>query len=101
MKIVYNKPLIWPVLKLFFPEITWYRNPVTIADTIYTSRPLAPWILEHEKVHVRQQKSSKLYAYFYFIPRYIIQKSFRDRMEAEGYEEERLWKQKYKYSNLL
>jgi hypothetical protein len=85
-KIVYKAPLIYPLLKWRFPEIDFNRDTViTIGDTIYTKRTLHPKILQHELIHVRQQKGSKLYAYFYFIPRYFFDKKFRDRVEGEGH----------------
>jgi hypothetical protein len=91
-KIVYKKPWIWWLLKLVFKEINWNFTVVTIGNTIYSSRPIHPRVLAHELVHVRQQKASKLYAYCYFIPRYIFDKNFRIKVEAEGYAEENKFK---------
>lgn len=89
MKIVHHPPLIYPLLKWRFPEIDFYGSPtntvITIADTIYSAYPMASHILRHEMVHIRQQKGSKLYAYLYFIPRYFLDREFRERMEAEGH----------------
>ena len=92
-KVVYKRPLIWPLLKLFFPHLDFY-NPqkgmaITIGNTIYVKRFLLDWVLRHELVHVEQQKGSKFYAYFYYIPRYLLDKKFRERMEAEAHAAEK------------
>ena len=90
-KIVYKKPFIFPLLQLFFPDYTWNTKgiAITIGNTIYTDRFLTDSILAHEMLHVKQQHGSKLYAYFYYIPRYIIDRNFRERMENEAHAAEK------------
>lgn len=85
--VVYKKPLIWPVLKFFFPEIDFEKGTVvTICGRIYTCWELHPECLRHELVHVRQQGTNWFYVYLYFIPRYILDVKFRLRMESEAHD---------------
>jgi hypothetical protein len=89
-RIVYRKPFIWPLLKLVFRDKAWHTGiAVTIGNTIYTNRFMSETTWRHEMCHVEQQKGSALYAYFYYIPRYIIDRRFRERMEAEAYAAEK------------
>ncbi len=86
--IVYKKPFIYPLLLLFFPKNRWdHPNgiAITIGNTIYTNRIPDHRTLLHEVCHVKQQKGSALYAYCYYIPRYILSRKFRDRMENEAH----------------
>lgn len=49
---------------------------------IYANKPLYPDVLEHEKVHLRQQKKHGL---LNFTNKYLNNRTFRLEMEAEAY----------------
>jgi hypothetical protein len=49
---------------------------------IYSNKPLHPDVLEHEKVHLRQQKEHGL---LNFTDKYLNNRTFRLEMEAEAY----------------
>lgn len=51
-------------------------------DVIYSNKELYPDVLEHEKVHLKQQKK---YGLDTFTKRYLNDKKFRLEMEAEAY----------------
>jgi hypothetical protein len=51
-------------------------------NTIYSNRELYPDVLEHEKVHLQQQKK---YGLDTFTKKYLNDKKFRLEMEAEAY----------------
>lgn len=49
---------------------------------IYSNKPLYPDVLEHEKVHLKQQKK---YGLLNFTDKYLNNRAFRLEMEAEAY----------------
>lgn len=49
---------------------------------IYSNKPLYPDVLEHEKVHLKQQKEHGLVN---FTNKYLNNRAFRLEMEAEAY----------------
>lgn len=51
-------------------------------NTIYSNRELYPDVLEHEKVHLQQQKK---YGLDTFTKKYLNDKKFRMEMEKEAY----------------
>ncbi len=51
-------------------------------NVIYSNRELYPDVLEHEKVHLKQQKK---YGLDTFTKKYLNDKKFRLEMEAEAY----------------
>ena len=85
MKIVKHKPLLWPLIKLFFPKMEWSKATFTWGDTIYTGlQELPDHVIEHEKVHITQQKGSKLWALIFFLP-YALSNKVKLQFELPAY----------------
>jgi len=87
-KISYKKPPFQWLFRIVFgkiPELYCF----TFGNTIYTNpgRQLNPAQIAHEEVHVKQHKSSKIFAFFFMI-RFICSKSFRLKVEAPAYRAE-------------
>lgn len=55
MKIITKKPWWW-----FLTKVPWGKAAVTLGDSIYFPTLLPPWIIAHERVHIRQCKGSVL-----------------------------------------
>lgn len=54
MKILYRKPLLYPLVRLFWPQYDFDKDHVfTYGEKIYTKRELEPDVRVHEEVHVR------------------------------------------------
>jgi len=84
MKISHNKPPHYLILKWVF-GFDWNQNVATLGDTIYFSIPKLPdHLMEHEKIHLKQQRYSKLYAVWWWV-KYIFSKEFRFSQELEAY----------------
>lgn len=88
-KIVEQKPWFWSIVMLFFPEAEWGKVIMTFGNTIYVSRPILPWELIHEEVHVAQQHCSKVVGIFCLIL-YRISPRYRLSCEMEAYRREYL-----------
>ena len=84
------KPIITPILKLFFPIRK--ETIITWGDTIYVEKGviMKEDVRQHELVHIKQQKSSKWYGLWFMI-RFITSKMFRTEVELEAF------KAQYKY----
>lgn len=70
-------------LKEFSKVFKIDENTVIAYDgNIYSNKPLYPDVLEHEKVHLKQQKK---YGLLNFTDKYLNNRAFRLEMEAEAY----------------
>lgn len=87
MRIVKKKPILWFIVKLFFPKADLKTSAFTFGNTIYTFCELAPHQIVHEKVHMEQQGHSKVYATLFFIL-YVFSKKFRREVEIEAYKKQ-------------
>lgn len=56
-KIIYKKPVLWPLINLFFPNARWGEICLTFGKTIYADSKLPANIIAHELVHVGQQRN--------------------------------------------
>jgi hypothetical protein len=81
MDIKVSRPLIWPLVKIFFPAAKWGEVIVTWGDSIYSKYPVSQDLIAHESVHIMQQKMSKLYGLIWWA-RYIVSSSFRLSQEV-------------------
>lgn len=84
MRIIYKKPVLWPVISFFFPAIEWDKIVMTFGHRIYTAKELRQDIIEHEKVHMKQQ-TRWLFIAFIMVTIYFISKRFRLKMEVPAY----------------
>ena len=75
------------LVKLFFPKANLNEIYLSFGKVIYESKPIAPDLLVHEQVHLRQQNYSYARAIWFFL-RYRLSKDFRYRMELEAYREQ-------------
>lgn len=87
MKIKYKKPLFWWVVSFFHPGAEWGKVIFAFGDTIYTAKILNEAELAHEKVHLKQHKHSKMYAFFFALM-CTISKKFFLKAEIEAYQAE-------------
>lgn len=85
MKIKYRKPLFWFLVKIFNPNAKWGEVILTFGDTIYTSRVLTAAQEAHEKIHLKQQHYSKLFA-IYDSLRSLVDKEYYLKCEIEAYQ---------------
>jgi len=85
MKIKLNRPLIWPLVRVFFPGAKWGQVVVTWGDTVYTPGAIGDDLKAHEAVHTIQQKNSKLYG-LYWWARYIFSPKFRIEQEIPAHQ---------------
>ena len=83
MKIKYKQPWFFPIFKHFFPGLG-PKSIITFGDTIYSPDPMLDDIIEHEKIHIKQQKGSKIYAFFFAIW-FIASPKFRLKVELEAF----------------
>lgn len=67
-----------------FSKVFKINDDTVIAydGNIYSNKPLYPDVLEHEKVHLKQQKK---YGLLNFTDKYLNNRAFRLEMEAEAY----------------
>lgn len=89
MKIIYKKPVIWPLVRLAFPGAHWGQVLLTWGDGIYTSKPLSVDLLSHESVHIVQQKMSKLWGLVWWAL-YVFSSKFRLAQEIPAHQAQ--WK---------
>lgn len=59
----------------------------TVGDTIYSKGEISPDLLEHEKVHIKQQASG----WREWWERYFTDTAFRTTQELEAYQEQYRW----------
>ena len=81
MKISHEKPPNWDVLVARFGA-TWGKTVVTYGDTCHCARPLSNDLAVHEAVHVGQQLSYGVEAWW---QRYMVDPDFRVHQETEAY----------------
>lgn len=83
MTIKKGKPFLAWILSVFFPLILDDKTIMVWGDTIYTEYALPPHLLEHEKVHIRQQKDKLRGLIWWF--RFTVSKKFRLEQEIEAF----------------
>jgi len=83
MKIRKNKPFIYPLLKLFFPAITFDRVIITFNGVVYSKNELTERQIVHEQVHIEQQRRDK-----FWLIKYIFSKRYRYELELSAYKKE-------------
>ena len=83
MKILHKQPWFFPIFKYFFPGLG-SKSIITFGDTIYSPDTMLDDVLEHEKIHIKQQKGSKIYAFFFAIV-FIVSPKFRLKTELEAF----------------
>ncbi len=83
-RIIYRRPLLWFVVKIFFPKAKWGEIAFTFGNTIYSPREMRDDLIIHELVHMKQQRGSRLLGCVWFM-KYVISKKFRVRIEIEAY----------------
>jgi len=59
----------------------------TVGDTIYSKEEISPDLLEHEKVHIKQQQSG----WKEWWEKYFTDPEFRTSQELEAYQEQYRW----------
>lgn len=79
--------MFWWIVKIFNPHAVWGNVVFSFGDTIYYNHQsqLTTDILAHEKVHLKQQHYSKIFAIYDTI-RCIIDKKYYLRGEIEAYQ---------------
>lgn len=90
IKIKYEPPFFWPLIKRFNPAAIWGGVIVCWGDTIYASpslKPLPQHLIIHETVHCRQQRYSKVWGTLVLIW-YNLSPKFRLKCELEAYRAE-------------
>ena len=80
-----RNPLLFPIVKFFLPNINPETIIITFATKVYTRGIMTADLMEHEKVHCRQQRYSKFFATIWCV-RYLISKKFRYKAETEAYQ---------------
>ena len=81
-----KKPFYWNFLKLFFKGYNHRRTYVAFRNCIYVPELLADdhdAIIEHEKVHLIQQKNFG--GHWRWLFKYLFDKEFRYLQEVPGY----------------
>jgi hypothetical protein len=86
-QIKYQRPKLYWLVKLLFPDYDFARHYLTFYRTIYVSRGINEVALAHELVHVQQQGSSRINAIMYVI-KYWLDAKFRYQSELAGYRAE-------------
>ena len=84
MKIKYKNPWFFPILQWFFPGLNPETAIITFGDTIYAKRDFPDDVRIHEEEHIKQQKGSKIFAFFFMIW-FIASPRFRLKVELEAY----------------
>lgn len=79
-----KEPIIWPLIQRLFPGADLNNVAFTWGKTIYTKRTLTFDQVEHEKVHIRQQKN-KLWGFFCILW-YAFSVKYRKRCELEAFQ---------------
>ena len=85
-KVSHSKPGIWPLVRLFLPQMRWGQEAkaLTWGDTIYIADKITPDQLEHERVHLEQQRYSKWYG-TWAVLRYLISGKYRYQCELPAF----------------
>lgn len=83
-KISSKEPLIWPLVKWLFPGADLKKVAFTWGQTIYTQTSMSFDYIEHEKVHMKQQKN-KVWGLVCII-RYALSKSYRKKCEIPAFQ---------------
>lgn len=76
-----RQPWIW---KFLFPNVPFKNMAFTWGDTVYTDRELPKEVIAHEKMHVRQQRYSKVFGFFCILL-YKFNRSYRRKCEIEAH----------------
>lgn len=84
MEISNKKPLIWPLVHLFFPAARWGEVIVAWGPKIYAARPFSEDLLAHEIVHGVQQHMSKIVGLWWWF-RYITSTKYRLAQEIPAH----------------
>lgn len=84
MRIVYEKPSWWFLVKLLHPKAEWGKVLFTWGDTIYAWRKMTDPEIAHEAAHTVQQKRNKLIGLFAIL-RYTFSKSYMKKCELEAF----------------
>ena len=85
MKILHRPPRLCWVIQLFFKYDFNNIHALSFGNTIYSKHnPISLDLIEHEKVHLKQMKHSRIYAAWHFI-KYILSKRFRYETELKAY----------------
>lgn len=94
MTIKHCKPPGYRLIRLFFPAASYDSTIFTVAPHIYCKVNLSPDLIQHETVHLLQQKS-RFGALIWWI-RFILSKKYRLNAELEAYRIQYKWaKQHY------
>ena len=83
-KIIKNKPILFFLLKWFFPSIIWENTVISFGSKIYTKYRLDLPLYAHEFTHCEQQRFSSLYAIVWWI-KYVTNSQFRLKQEIDAY----------------
>lgn len=92
-------PMMW-FWSFLFPEVDWDTVAFTWGDTIYSMNPLDARLTAHEKMHVRQQKYSRVFGFFCILL-YKFSRSYRKRCELEAHRAELQFRSKEEVAKSL
>ena len=81
---IIGTPLIYYFLKLRFPSVPKKEVVIVWANKIYSARPISEDVLEHEKVHIKQQGGTNWGAIKWYL-KYFVSSKFRLNQEIEAY----------------
>lgn len=87
MDISTRKPLIWPLVKIFFPAAKWGEVIVTWGRKIYCKVPFGEDLLAHETIHLMQQNFSYWRGIIWWF-KYIYSAAFRLSQEIPAHEKQ-------------
>lgn len=79
-----KKPIIWPLIHLFFPAAEWGQVICAWGPNIYAAKPISDDLLAHEIVHNIQQKMSFIVGLWWWF-RYIASTKFRREQEIPAH----------------
>ena len=86
MRFKENKPFLAYILAIKFPMIIEDEQMMVWGKTIYTKHKLPEHLLEHEKVHIKQQRN-KFIGLIWWI-RYTFSVKFRLSQEIEAFKKQ-------------
>lgn len=85
MNLVYTKPWFFPIIKFVFPEADWDKGVIiTYGKNVYTKGPIPQSLIDHEQVHVDQQR----YFPTWWVFRYLTSMKFRLQAEIPAHRAE-------------
>jgi len=84
MQIKFRKSKLWELVKIFFPDADLKRAWITFGRTIWSPGTFEQDVIQHELVHVGQQRNWKR-AIIWWI-KYIRDKKFRYSQELPAYQ---------------